>query len=112
MKNTQLWKSFVPVAVNFLLGIPAIVPIFLVWYVLSNGPLADLGWTSRNPNEDDGMLLWLVIVIPIVACFGGLWVLVNIWLRRKVLDMPAPYPYWLVCGTVTLAPFFVGIGIG
>ncbi|MFF9396577.1 hypothetical protein [Streptomyces griseoluteus] len=112
MKNTQPWKSFVPVAVNFLLGIPAIVPIFLVWYVLSNGPLADLGWTSRNPNEDDGMLLWLVIVIPIVACFGGLWALVNIWLRRKVLDTPAPYPYWLVCGTATLAPFFVGIGIG
>ncbi|CAL9396380.1 hypothetical protein SUDANB6_01366 [Streptomyces sp. enrichment culture] len=112
MKNTQLWKSFVPVAVNLLLGIPAIVPIFLVWYVLSNGPLADLGWTSRDPNEDDGMLLWLVILVPVVACFGGLWALVNIWLRRKMFDAPTPYPYWLVCVTATLAPFFVGIGIG
>ncbi|MFY1676934.1 hypothetical protein [Streptomyces sp. WMMC905] len=112
MKNTQPRKSFVPVAVNLLLGIPAIVPIFLVWYVLSNGPLAQLGWTSRDPNEDDGMLLWLVIVVPVVACFGGLWALVNIWLRRKMLDAPPPYPYWLVCATATLAPFFVGIGIG
>lgn len=77
MKNTQPWKSFVPVAVNLLLGIPAIVPIFLVWYVLSNGPLAELGWTSRDPNENDGMLPMLVVV-PVVACFGGLWALVNI----------------------------------
>ncbi|MFB6955915.1 hypothetical protein ACFCYB_02500 [Streptomyces sp. NPDC056309] len=112
MKNAQPWKSFVPVAVNLLLGIPAIVPVFLVWYVLSNGPLAELGLTSRDPNEDDGMLLWLVIVVPVVACFGGIWALVNIWLRRRLFIVPLPYPYWLVCVTATLAPFFVGVGIG
>ncbi|MFD4970037.1 hypothetical protein [Streptomyces sp. NPDC058424] len=64
MRNAQPWKSFVPVAVNLLLGIPAIVPVFLVRYVLSNGPLAELGLTSRDPNEDDGMLLWLLTSSP------------------------------------------------
>ncbi|GAA3017792.1 hypothetical protein [Streptomyces fulvorobeus] len=112
MKNTQPWKSFAPVAVNLLLGIPAIVPCFLVWYVLSNGPLAELGWTSRDPNEDDGILLWLVIVVPVVLLFGGLWGLVNIWLRRRLFDGPPPYPYWLLCATASLVPFFVGISIG
>ncbi|NEB41805.1 hypothetical protein [Streptomyces sp. SID14515] len=112
MKNARLWKSFVPVVVNLLFGIPAVVPIFLIWYVLSNGPLAELGWTQRDPNEDDGMLLWLVIVVPVVACFGGVWTLINLWIRRRLITGAAPYPYWSVSVALTLAPFFLGIGFG
>ncbi|MFD4950290.1 hypothetical protein [Streptomyces sp. NPDC058451] len=112
MKNAQPWKSFVPMAVNPLLGIPAIVPIFLVWYVLSNGPLAELGLTIQDPNEDGGMLLWLVIVVPVVAGFGGIWAPVNIRLRRRLFTVPPSYPYWSACVTATLAPFFVGLGLG
>ncbi|MFD4970792.1 hypothetical protein [Streptomyces sp. NPDC058424] len=53
-----------------------------------------------------------VSVVPVVGCFGGIWALVNIWLRRRLFTVPLPYPYWLVCVTATLAPYFVGVGIG
>ncbi|MEW2066323.1 hypothetical protein [Streptomyces sp. NPDC007346] len=111
MKNARLWKSFVPVVVNLLFGIPAMVPIFLTWYFLSNGPLAELGWTRRDPNEDDGMLLWLVIVVPVVACFGGVWALINLWMRGRLFTEAPPYPYWPLSVTLTLAPFFLAIGL-
>ncbi|MEU4682582.1 hypothetical protein [Streptomyces xinghaiensis] len=97
---------------NLLLGIPAVVPIFLTWYFLSNGPLAELGWTQRDPNEDDGMLLWLVVIVPVVAGFGGLWTLINLWIRRKLITGAPPYPYWLASVMLTLAPFFLAIGFG
>ncbi|WAX77403.1 hypothetical protein [Streptomyces sp. KMM 9044] len=112
MKNARLWKSLVPVVANLLFGIPAMVPIFLTWYFLSNGPLAELGWTQRDPNEDDGMLLWLVIVVPVVALFGGVWALINRWIRRRLFTEAPPYPYWPVSATLTLAPFFLAIGFG
>ncbi|MEW1721664.1 hypothetical protein [Streptomyces sp. NPDC093109] len=112
MKKAPLWKSFVPVVVNLLLGIPALVPIFLTWYFLSNGPMAELGWTRQDPNEDDGMLLWLVIIAPVVACFAGFWTLVNLWIRRTLIAEAPPYPYWLISVTLSLAPFFLAIGFG
>ncbi|MFI7238608.1 hypothetical protein [Streptomyces cyaneofuscatus] len=110
MKKARLWKSFVPVVVNLLFGIPAVVPIFLTWYFLSNGPLAELGWTQRDPNEDDGMLLWLIIVVPVVACFGGIWALTNLWVRRRLFTEGPPYLYWPVSVTLVLAPFFLATG--
>ncbi|MEV7914819.1 hypothetical protein [Streptomyces griseus] len=112
MERTRLWKSFVPVVANLLLGIPAVVPVFLIWYVLSNGPLAELGWTQREPTENDGMLLWLVIVVPVVACFGGLWTLLNLWMRRRLIAAASPYPYWSLAVTLTLAPFLLGVAFG
>lgn len=112
MKNAQLWKSLVPVVVNLLLGVPAIVPMFLIWYYLSNGPFADAGWTRRDPNENDGTTLWLVIVVPVVAVFGGLWTLANVWMRRRLVADAPPYPYWLVSAALTAAPFFLATGFG
>ncbi|MET8603034.1 hypothetical protein ABZV92_05770 [Streptomyces rubiginosohelvolus] len=112
MERTRLWKSCVPVAVNLLLGIPAVVPAFLIWYVLSNGPLAELGWTQREPTENDGMWLWLVIVVPVVACFGGLWTLLNLWMRRRLLAAAPPGPYWSLALALTLTPYLLGVAFG
>ncbi|MER5205877.1 hypothetical protein [Streptomyces sp. NPDC002825] len=97
-------KLLVPAGVNLLLGVPGIVPVFLVWYVLANGPLAALGWTTRDPNENDGMWLWLVIVVPVVGLYGLVWGLVNVRLRRRT-PVPASV-YWPVCAAASLAPFF------
>ncbi len=112
VEKARLWKSSVPVVANLVLGMPAVVPIFLIWYVLSNGPLAELGWTQREATENDGMLLWLVIVVPVVACFGGFWTLINLWMRRRLISEASPYPYWSVAVTLTLAPFFLGVAFG
>ncbi|MFJ3791406.1 hypothetical protein [Kitasatospora sp. NPDC090091] len=105
VKNERMWKPAVPVVVNLALGIPAVVPLFLVWYFLVNGPLATLGWTVRDPNENDGMLLWLVIIVPVLCLFGLIWGLVNGWMRRRTTAVRATW-YWPVCTAATLVPFF------
>lgn len=100
-----MWKwSLIAVALNLLLAIPAVVPLFLLWYYASNGPLADLGWTQREPTENDGMLLWLVIVVPVVVGFTLLWWLANypVW-RRIPLDSRL---YWMASALMTVLPTF------
>ncbi|MFI6700808.1 hypothetical protein ACIBJC_17845 [Streptomyces sp. NPDC050509] len=101
-----MWKwSLTSVVVNLLLGVPAVVPIFLCWYFAANGPLADLGWTQREPTENDGMLLWLVIIVPVVVGFALLWWLANYPVRRRI--PMASRLYWPASTLLTLAPTVV-----
>ncbi|MFG2483010.1 hypothetical protein ACGFSI_09635 [Streptomyces virginiae] len=90
---------WVTVGANLVMGVPGVVPVFLLWYMAVNGPLAELGWTVREPTENDGMLLWLV---PVVAAFVLLWWLANDFLRRW--NTAAARVYWPVCALVTLVP--------
>ena len=92
------------VGVNLLLGIPAVVPIWLLWYFAVNWPLAALGWTQRNPTENDGMLPWLLVFGPVVTLFAAVWWLANSPMLRRVAL--APRRYWLVIALVTLVPTF------
>ncbi|BAU83457.1 integral membrane protein [Streptomyces laurentii] len=94
--------------VNLLLGVPGVVPCFLVWYVMANGPLAELGWTQREPTENDGMWLWLVILVPVLTLFGLVWGLLNTWMSRRMTaaGWPArPAPYWTLCAVAPLVPY-------
>ena len=34
----------------------------------------------QDPDENDGMLLWLVIAVPVFCVFGLVWGLANAWL--------------------------------
>ncbi|MFE3516822.1 hypothetical protein [Streptomyces sp. NPDC059166] len=88
--------------VNLALGVPGVVPVWLVWYVLANGPFAEMGWTLREPTENDGMLLWLVIVVPVVAVFAGIWWLANDPVCRRA--GLAPRLYWPGGVLLTLVP--------
>lgn len=90
-----MWKLLIPIAVNLLLGIPAIIPMFLAYYVMSNGPLAALGWTQREPTENEGTLVLLLGTAPVFCLFGSTWGLVNLWMRPKV-PVPA-FQYWFAC---------------
>ncbi len=99
----RTWKLPVPLGVNVLLGVPAVVPLFLAWYILTNGPLADLGLTQRDPNENDGMLLWLVIAAPVFFLFGVAWTLINLSMRRRTAASSARY--WSACVAACLAPY-------
>lgn len=92
----------VPLVVNVLLGIPGVVPFWLLWYLVANWPLAELGWTVREPTENDGMALWLVIVVPVVTLYGLIWWLANLPLRRRTAL--APRTYWLLSLTAPLLP--------
>lgn len=93
------------VGVNLVLGILAVVPLFLVWYALSNGPLASLGWTQGEPTENDGMLIWWLIAAVAFGAFGSIWGLVNVWIRRRVA-VPASH-YWSACVVASLVPFSI-----
>lgn len=90
--------------VNLLLGVPGVVPVWLLWYIASNWPLAAIGWTHREPTENDGVLLPLLFVAAVVALFTLVWWLANSPIRRRVAL--APRLYWLVSALVTLVPTF------
>ncbi|MFJ4977335.1 hypothetical protein ACIP6X_18625 [Streptomyces coeruleorubidus] len=94
------WSA--PLLVNVLLGIPAVVPFWLLWYLVVNWPLAELGWTVREPTENDGMALWLVIVVPVVTLYALIWWLANMPLRRRTAL--APRTYWLLSLAAPLVP--------
>ena len=96
-------KLLTPIGVNLLLGIPAVVPLFLVWYTMSNGPLASLGWTQREPTENDGILPMLIVTVPALCLYGLIWGLINVWMRRRTA-VPASW-YWPACAAASLVPF-------
>ncbi|MFC8084753.1 MULTISPECIES: hypothetical protein [unclassified Streptomyces] len=93
------WAPFV---VNLLLGVPAVVPIWLGWYLLANGPLAEFGGPMRNPTENDGLMPMLVVIVPVLALFGLIWWLANEALRRRTAL--APRSFWLLCVLVPFLP--------
>ncbi|GGX09430.1 hypothetical protein GCM10010297_33700 [Streptomyces malachitofuscus] len=91
------------VAVNLILGIVAVVPLWLSMMFLSNYPLAELGLTSREPTDNDGVLPWAVIL-------GGAWaVFLALWLPLGGLARPragvAGRRYWTVSSALVLTPF-------
>ncbi|URM90723.1 hypothetical protein LUW75_12815 [Streptomyces sp. MRC013] len=68
---------------NLALGVPGLVPVWLVWYMLSNWPLADLGWTRGEPTENDGVWPWFVMFGPFVLLFALVWWFANRPVRRR-----------------------------
>ncbi|MGP3926107.1 hypothetical protein [Streptomyces sp. 8N616] len=90
------------VGVNLLLGIPGVVPVWLLWYFAVNWPLAAVGWTQREPTENDGMLPWLLVGGPVMTLFALVWWLANRPVRRRTaLDARL---YWSAGALMTLAP--------
>ncbi|MFE2109931.1 hypothetical protein ACFXAF_29270 [Kitasatospora sp. NPDC059463] len=96
-------RTYVPaaVAVNLALGVPAVVPVWLLWYFAANWPLAALGWTEGEPTENDGPLPWLVLCGPVVLASAALWWLANTGLRRRCAS---GWVYWPVSAGLTLVP--------
>ncbi|WP_316250116.1 hypothetical protein [Micromonospora chalcea] len=92
---------------NLLLGLPATVPLFLARYIIVNGPLAALGWTRRDSGENDGMLPWVIVAVPVFCAFGLAWGLVNVWMRRRTTAASAAQ-YWFACVAASLSPYVAG----
>ncbi|MGX2996119.1 hypothetical protein JNUCC64_17855 [Streptomyces sp. JNUCC 64] len=91
-----------PLLVNLLLGVPAVVPVFLLYYFATNWPLAELGLTSREPTENDGVAPMLLVLVPVLVLYGLVWWLANAPLRRRTAL--APRTYWILSSLATLAP--------
>ncbi|WP_028799255.1 hypothetical protein [Streptomyces sp. 142MFCol3.1] len=81
--------------VNLLLGVPGVVPIWLLWFLAAN-------WSHPEPTENDGMALWLVIILPIVGLYTLLWWTANRALARRT--SLAARTYWLLSAMGTFSP--------
>ncbi|WP_372409241.1 hypothetical protein [Streptomyces luteireticuli] len=88
---------------NVLLGIPGIVPVWLLWYFAKNWPLAAIGWTGHEPTENDGWEPWLLVGVPPLVLFVWVWWLANRPLQRRTAL--APRLYWPLSALVTLVPW-------
>ncbi|MFI9203035.1 hypothetical protein [Streptomyces sp. NPDC053048] len=105
MISAAMWKrSATAVVVNLLLGIPGVVPVWLLWYFAVNWPLAAIGWSDPEPTENDGTLPGLLVGVLLLGLFV-LWWLINRSVRRRTtLDARL---YWPVSAVATLVPTFV-----
>jgi len=91
---TRRWP--VALGANVLLGIPGVVPIWLLWFLAAN-------WASGpEPTDNDPMVLWLPIAAIIVVPYVLLWSAVNRSIRRR--SSLTPRTYWLLSALATFLP--------
>ncbi|PJE96574.1 hypothetical protein CUT44_18695 [Streptomyces carminius] len=95
--------------VNLLLGVPAVVPVWLLWQFAANWPLAALGWTRGEPTENDGMLPWFLFAGPVVVAFALVWWLVNRAVARRARLRGGPY--WAVAAVTVLVPSLASVAV-
>ncbi|GAB2724247.1 hypothetical protein [Kitasatospora kifunensis] len=91
-----------PVTVNLALGYLAVFPLSMLVVFAMNFPLAWLGLTSRDPNEDDGALPWVVLLGVMFALLLALWWLANLAVR-KLSGLRVPR-YWAVSAVLLVLP--------
>ncbi|GAA2526097.1 MULTISPECIES: hypothetical protein [Streptomyces] len=103
MDSVRRWGP--SVAVHLILGVVAIVPLWLSMMFATNYPLAELGLTSREPTDNDGMLPWAMILVPVWAVFLALWLPVGALARPKA-GVPGRR-YWAVSSGLLLTPMVV-----
>ncbi|MGY0021445.1 hypothetical protein ACVHNB_21105 [Streptomyces sp. YJ-C3] len=88
-------RWYTALGVNLLLGIPAVIPLWMLWYLAAT-------LAHPAPTENDGMAVVLVVLVPVIACCGFLWWAANRpFARRTHLSRPQ---YWLLSGVGALLP--------
>ena len=97
-------KLILPVVVNLVLGVPAIVPFFLLWYGWASWSPTEFRQGLMEPSVNEEPLGWAMIAGPFVFGFGGIWLFVN-WLVRGRRTMVPRLRYWSVCVAATLVPY-------
>ncbi|MEW1913108.1 hypothetical protein AB0442_32565 [Kitasatospora sp. NPDC085895] len=61
------------------LGVPALLVLLLF---VRSYPLVWIGLGSRDPNDNDGILPWILLLGPLWAGTVALWFLVNLGVAR------------------------------
>ncbi|WP_234334698.1 hypothetical protein [Streptomyces sp. NRRL B-1347] len=85
--------------------------MLMLWFLLSNWPLADIGLTTRIPNneQDDSPNAALLFFGPMIAASAVLWWIANRPLARRT-QLTAPR-YWLLSLASTLIPAVIAISV-
>ena len=91
---TGRWQ--VALGVNVLLGVPGVIPIWLLWFLAAS-------WAGGpEPTDDDPMVFWLPIAAVIVVPYVMLWLAVNRSFKRR--SSLVPRTYWLLSALATFLP--------
>ncbi|MFB7666956.1 hypothetical protein ACFC1R_23910 [Kitasatospora sp. NPDC056138] len=90
------------VTANLGLGYLGVLPLGMVVVFCRNYPLVWLGLGTRDPNDNDGILPWIILLTVVLGFCLGLWFLVNLAVRRMT-GLRGPR-YWPVSGLTTLLP--------
>ncbi|MFF1278326.1 hypothetical protein ACFVZC_33920 [Streptomyces marokkonensis] len=100
MEAVRRWGP--SVAAHLILGVVAVVPLWLTMMFAANHPLAELGLTSREPTDNDGMLPWAMLLVPVWAAFLALWLPVGSLARPE--EGVRKRRYWTVSSALVLSP--------
>lgn len=102
MNDTKGPRSYIRwvavLSVNTVLGALFTMPMLYLWLFLQEYPLAALGLASREPTNNDGVLPWLLLIIPLLSLGLLLWLGINV-LLRKWAKLPARQ-HWPACAAV------------
>ncbi|MEV5978287.1 hypothetical protein [Streptomyces sp. NPDC052114] len=69
-------RWYAVLGVNVLLGIPAVVPIWMLYFIVAT-------WAHPAPEENDGLAVVVIALGSIVAACGFLWWAANSRLARR-----------------------------
>lgn len=97
-------KLILPVVVNLILGVPAIVPFFLLWYGFASWSPTEFWQGMTEPSVNEEPLGWAVVAAAVWLPGAGAWWAVN-WLFRDIRKAVPPLRYWGVCVAATLVPY-------
>ncbi|MFI8307532.1 hypothetical protein ACIF80_29715 [Streptomyces sp. NPDC085927] len=100
MRQLRRWGA--PLAVNLVLGVVAVVPLWLSMMFVVSYPLAGLGLVSREPTDNDGMLPWVMLLVLVWAVFLALWIPLNQLVRPA--SCPRPGRYWATSAGLVPVP--------
>ncbi|MCU7822078.1 hypothetical protein [Kitasatospora sp. DSM 101779] len=70
------------VLANLLAGCLGVPALFVLLLFVRSYPLAWLGLGSRDPNDNDGILPWILLLGLLITAFLSVWVLVNLLVAR------------------------------
>jgi hypothetical protein len=88
-------RWYVALGVNVLLGIPAIIPIWMLWYIAAT-------WKNPAPTENDGLAVVVMGFGTIIAVSGFLWWAANRPLAHRT--HLSRLQYWLLSALGTCLP--------
>lgn len=99
-RTSSRWGLVIVVVTNVLLGVPAIVPLWLATVYLRNWPLASMGITERSSDDFEGFFL---VGVPVVGFAVLAWLFIGFALRRR-FNTPGGKWFWPVSLAAVLAP--------
>ncbi len=107
LRTTSGLRWIASIVANLLLGCIAVIPLRLLWLFAPDFPLAALGITRRSPTENDGVLPWLIVLVPLLTVLVALWTSIDLRMRRKFGTRTRAH--WMASSAVVLFPMIFSL---